>query len=71
MTDKQFLKKLGKKISQLRKDKGISVLNLAEKVEISRMELYRIEGGEVNSSINVLRRLAKELEIEAHELIKL
>lgn len=71
MTDKQFLKKLGKKISQLREEKEISVQNLAEKVDVSRMELYRIEKGEVNSSINVLRRISKELGVDVSELIKI
>lgn len=70
MTDKQFLKKIGKKIQSIRETQGISVQNLAIKVGISRMELYRIEAGDVNSSINVFRKISKELEIDISELVK-
>lgn len=69
MTDKQFLKKIGKKIHNIRETNGVSVQNLAIKVGISRMELYRIEAGDVNSSINVLRKISKELGIELKELV--
>lgn len=71
MTDKQFLKKLGKKIKQLRESKDISVQNLAEQIGMSRMELYRIEAGEVNSSINVLRKISKVTDISISELVNI
>lgn len=69
MTEKQYLKALGKKIIHLRESQGMSVQDLAENVDISRMQLYRIEGGENPTSILILRRISKKLGIELSKLV--
>lgn len=69
MTEKQFLKTIGKKIKHLREAQGVSVQDLAEMVQISRMQLYRIEDGENPTSILILRRISKELGIELSKLV--
>ena len=69
MTEKQYLKALGKKITHLRESQGMSVQDLAESTDISRMQLYRIEDGENPTSILVLRRISKKLGIELSKLV--
>jgi len=71
MTDRVFLQKLGKRIESLRESAGLSRQILAEKVGISRMQLYRIEtgSGDGNPSILVLRKISKELKVLLSELI--
>lgn len=69
MTEKQFLKAIGQKIKSLREAQGISVQDLAQMTEISRMQLYRIEDGENPTSILILRRISKELGVKLSKLI--
>ena len=69
MTEKEYLKRLGKKISEKREAMGISVIELAKEIELSKVHVYRIEGGENPTSIIVLRRIAKVLETNIGELV--
>jgi len=57
----KYLVDLGKRITKLREAAGLSVQELADKVEVSRMHIYRIERGENAASIIVLRRIADAL----------
>lgn len=69
MKDEIYLIKLGRKIAKLRKVKGVSQREMAKLFETSNTQLRRIEIGEVNSSINGLRRIAKEFGITISELV--
>lgn len=69
MKDETYLKRLGLKILSLRKEKGLSQEELAEKLGTKHTQVGRIERGEVNSSINMLRHIAKELEVNIKELV--
>ena len=71
MTEKQYLKALGKKITHFRESQGVSVQDLAQMIDISRMQLYRIEDGENPTSILVLRRISIALNIEIEELVNI
>lgn len=70
MTDEEFLKVLGARIRELRTEKGLSQDELASRLGTKHTQVGRIERGEVNSSINMLRRIAGELGVELGELIK-
>ncbi|MBL1232440.1 MAG: helix-turn-helix transcriptional regulator [Flavobacteriales bacterium] len=67
--DKKYLIKLGDRIANLRKNKGWTQAELAEKLNIQRSSLTRIELGNVNSSINMLRKIAKAFNIKTSKLI--
>lgn len=68
MDDKAYLKKLGERIKQLRLERGMRQVDLSEKIGIEDSALRRIESGRVNSTINMLRKIAKGLEIEVVSL---
>lgn len=70
MTDEEYLIKLGKKIAEIRKEKGWTQVVLAKKMRIHRTGLTRIELGKVNSTINVLRLITKVLGISLEDLFK-
>ena len=65
----KYLVDLGKRITKHREAAGLSVQELADKVEVSRMHIYRIERGENAASIIVLRRIADAIDIKLNELI--
>lgn len=69
MDDKQYLIKVGERIKQLRKDKLMRQIDLSEKIGIEDSALRRIESGRVNSTINMLRKIAKGLEVDIIELL--
>jgi transcriptional regulator with XRE-family HTH domain len=71
MDDNEFLKALGAKIHDLRKKKNISQTELAEKLGTKHTAIGRIERGEVNTSVLVLRHIAIELEVTLNELISI
>ena len=56
------------KIRETRISKKMSLLNLANAVEISHSHLYYIESKKVTPSIDVIIKLAKALEINMKNL---
>jgi transcriptional regulator with XRE-family HTH domain len=71
MNEKKYLIELGKKIAELRKKKGWTQVEFAEKLNIQRTALTRIELGNVNSTISTLLNISKTLGITIDELVKL
>lgn len=54
---------IGKKIKQIRGEKGFSIKDVSEKADISSSMLSQIERGLANPSINSLKIIAKVLEV--------
>ncbi len=71
MTEEVYLIKLGEKICKKRESIGLSREEFAEKIKLTRMHIYRIERGENPTTIIVLRRIAKVLDISLAELVNI
>lgn len=71
MADKIYLKKLGDKIIRLRKEKSLRQVDLADMVGIEDSALRRIEKGKVNTSINMLRKIAQAFKIPLGSLVEI
>jgi transcriptional regulator with XRE-family HTH domain len=71
MTETEFLIELGHRIRMIRKQKKISQVQLAEKLGTFHTQIGRIERGEVNATINMLRKIANELGISVSELVNI
>lgn len=69
MTDEEFLKKVGERIRERRKLLGLSQDKLAESVGLNRTAITRIEGGGINFTIKLIRKIAKEIGVEVSELL--
>ena len=65
---KDLGKKLGTRIKEIRKSRGLSQERLAEKVDISPRYLSRLEVGQQIPSIETLAGLAEALEVQLWEL---
>lgn len=63
-------KKLGLNIAYYRKLRGFSQEKLAEKVDISRVHMSRIETADCAVSMDVLFALADALDIEPYKLLQ-
>ena len=62
--------KLGKKIRKIRKEKGISQEELADKAKIHRTYMGKIERGESNPPIYTIFKVSKALSVHVYELFK-
>ena len=64
-------KKLGELIRNIRQEKGISLRKLAEKVNVSFVNISYIENGRIETSKSVLRSLSKALDYDLDKLLSL
>jgi len=56
VSEKEFLKKLGAKIAELRKEKGFSQLDICAEIKMEKSNLSSIENGRQNvTSLNLLK----------------
>ncbi|MBW8244648.1 helix-turn-helix domain-containing protein [Muricauda oceani] len=67
--DEKYLKALGKRIKEIRKQKGISTYDLSYESNISRSQINSIEKGDINTSICTLKALADAMELKVRDLI--
>jgi transcriptional regulator with XRE-family HTH domain len=69
-SDSSLLRALGKRVRELRKERGYSQEKLAERAGIHENHVRRIEGGTANPSYVVLVKLAKGLGVTPGELMR-
>ena len=60
---------LGKLIRKLRKQKGLSLRQLAEKVSVSFVNIAHIENGRITTAEEVIKELAKALDYDVDKLL--
>lgn len=66
-----FVIDIGKNIVRLREQKGLKQKELAYRMDIDDGSLRRIESGRTNPTLKIIYRIAKALEIEPWEVLKL
>ncbi len=69
--EKRFLKKLGNRLKELRKAKGHTQLEFAEKNKISYRHYQDIESGKINIRLLTLLDICQGLKIKIHDLLNL
>jgi transcriptional regulator with XRE-family HTH domain len=67
-SQKDIAKKLGKKVTELRKDKNLSQADLCYEAEIDISTLSRLERGQLNVTLSVLQAISKTLSVEMKDL---
>ncbi len=67
--NESIIKDFGVRLSVVRKQKGITQLELGEKVGVSQIQIARIEKGHVNTTISTVYGLANALGVRASEII--
>jgi transcriptional regulator with XRE-family HTH domain len=69
-TDTKNLKLLGKRIREVRTDKGLTMNQLALKLGKDRQSIYRVEMGTIDVGYLYLKNLCEGLEISLSDLLK-
>lgn len=67
MEEQEFLEQLGQRIAELRKTKGMTQVEFAERLGIQRTALTRIETGGTNLSVLTLKLICENLDIRLNE----
>jgi transcriptional regulator with XRE-family HTH domain len=62
--------KIGRNLRRLREDRLLTQEELGEAAEVSRDQVSRIERDEVDPRFSTIRKLARALEVDPHELTK-
>lgn len=52
---------IGKRIAEIRQDKGLSIRQLAEACGVNFANIYKIENGKYNVSIDILGKICEAL----------
>ena len=68
MRPEDFLIKLGRRIVEIRKEKGIKQVDLAFESELDDGSLRRIEDGRTNPTVKTLIKIANGLGVEVKDL---
>lgn len=67
MTDEEFLIQLGKRISKIRKEKGMSQVDLGSEINMEKSNLSAIENGRQNASSLTLKKIADAIGCEVRD----
>ncbi len=67
--DEKLLKRFGKHLQSIRKEKKLSLRKLADIADVDFSQIHRIEKGETNPSLTMILALAEALNIGADELV--
>jgi len=67
--DETYLKKLGKRIATIRKEQGITQVGLAYSCDIEKQNMRRIEAGNTNPTVLMLKRISVNLGMSVSELL--
>lgn len=59
----------GKRLAALRKEKGLTQQALAERVQMSLIQIHRYENGQAQPSLEAIKRLSLALGVTSDELI--
>ena len=66
----EYQQVFGKRVRELRKERGLSQVELATKVGIDRSYMGFLERGERNPSLEVIAKIAEALNVTPDELLK-
>ncbi|MGD0521159.1 MAG: helix-turn-helix transcriptional regulator [Terracidiphilus sp.] len=62
--------RVGRRIRELRKEKGWSQQLLADHAELERAHLSRLEEGRREAGLRVLERIARALDVDVEDLVR-
>ena len=73
MDKQELLKSVGKRIQDIRVNKGLTQVDLVGKIDgdIDTTNISRIESGRTNPTIYTLYRIAKALEVNLNDLVNM
>jgi len=68
--EREGLKRLGEKVKLIRKEKGLTLKELAHSIDKDPQSIHRLEMGAINPSYLYLQQLCKGLDVKIIELLE-
>lgn len=68
--ENKTLKKIGKRIQELREMQNLSQQDFAAKINYDKSNMSRLEAGKTNMTVTTLEKVSKALNVELIELFK-
>ncbi len=68
--EKQFLHKVGKNIARLRKEKGLTQLDIGIQIDMEKSNLSSIENGRQNVTSLTLRKIAGAMDAQVKDFFE-
>lgn len=69
MTDQEFNAEFGERLRTIRKEKGLTLYQLASLTQAHKTTIMRIEKAEVSPSTNLLRNICIALDVRVEDLM--
>lgn len=69
MKDGEYFILIGKNISRIRKEQGLTIKELGFRCDIEKTNLIPIEKGRINVTIGTLLKICKALDVELKDLL--
>lgn len=69
MENEKYIKAIGKRIKELRLERDMTQVDLADYLETNKSSINRMEAGGNNFTINTLLKIAEALDISIQELL--
>lgn len=69
MSDNEYLKRVGKRIKELRLSKKISQVELGYMCGFDKSNMNRIESGSNNLTLKTLLKISESLNVSIHEIL--
>ena len=69
MDEKEFLRILGENVRKLRKEKGLTIKQLAHQCDIEESNFIRLEKGRTNATSLTLLKVSRALNINLKDLL--
>ncbi|HTA83985.1 MAG TPA: helix-turn-helix transcriptional regulator [Bacteroidia bacterium] len=70
MTEREYLILIGKNITKIRKQRGITSKELGYQCDMEKSNLIPIEKGRINTTIGTLIKIAKALDVDIADFLK-
>lgn len=65
--NQELIDKVGNHLKKLRENRGMSLMDVAANAGIDKNAYYRIERGEVNTSVSMLHQVLEGMEVDLAE----
>lgn len=71
MNKEEIIKSVGLKIREIRESKNISIMTLADKLEIEYNNVIRIEKGRTNPTLGTLYNISQALNVKLTDIVNI
>lgn len=65
----EITKKVGSNIRNLREGKNLSIIDLADKIDVEYNNVIRIEKGRTNPTLGTLYKISRALEVRLADIV--